>query len=645
MTTNTTPTIELSLRDGKIQFNSKGINPTVRPALLAFLGRNKSDLLTLLAPKDFGGRHLSAKSTQIPAPDPILDDAQPSRTLITNAKDLPMVTQAIDDSRMVAMDLETTGLGPRADKTRLITLATDRGTYLVDCFRVDPSVLWPFLGTDRELIFHNAYFDLAFLAELGFIPTCPVHDTMILAALLAAGTWDKVGLKDCCQRYLGTAIDKTEQAGTWSGPLTQAQLDYAAKDAEVLRQLLDKLRAEIKTAGLESVAAIEQRALRGITWMAGHGVGFDRARWHALADQVKQDIERLTAELDAAAPREPGTLEGCSGWNWSSPQQVSEVLALLGYRVDGTGDDILATINHPIAELLRQHREASKKASTYGRDWVVKHVAEDGRVYPKWRQLGAASGRMSCGEPNMQQLPRDQAYRRCVVAPPGRVLIKADYSQIELRICAKVAGEKAMANAYANGKDLHIQTAALLLGKQESEVTKADRQIAKSANFGLIYGMGAPAYRDYAKTNYGVSSTIEQAQEYRRKFFNAYPGLRNWHSKSGATNNQFIDTRTLTGRRRRGVGRFTEKLNTPVQGTGADGLKIALGLLWERREQCPNAFPVLAVHDELVLEADAGQADQAAAWLKAAMLDGMAPLIDPIPCEVDVKISTTWGGE
>jgi DNA polymerase-1 len=245
----------------------------------------------------------------------------------------------------------------------------------------------------------------------------------------------------------------------------------------------------------------------------------------------------------------------------------------------------------------------------------------------------------------MQQLPRDPAYRCCVVAPPGRILIKADYSQIELRIAAKISGDKAMMAAYREGRDLHRQTAAVLLGKPEAEVTKDDRQIAKSANFGLLYGMGAPGYQSYAKTMYGVSMTLDAAKEYRAKFFQAYPGLVAWHRKAGAGKDQAIDTRTLTGRRRRGITRFTQKLNTPVQGTGGDGIKIAIALLWERRDQCPGAFPVMAVHDEIVIEAEATQADDAAAWLKAAMIDAMAPLIDPIPVEVEVKTARTWGGD
>jgi DNA polymerase-1 len=321
---------------------------------------------------------------------------------------------------------------------------------------------------------------------------------------------------------------------------------------------------------------------------------------------------------------------------------MKALFAALGHAVEDTGDATLAALGHPLARMLREYREATKRTGTYGRAWT-KHISTDGRVYPRWNQTGSEAGRMSCSDPNMQQLPRDKAYRRCVAAPPGRVLVKADYSQIELRIAAKVSGDKALLDAYEKGEDVHTQTARRVLGK--ADVTKEDRQLAKALNFGLLYGMGRERFRENARTEYGLDLSDEKAERYRDAFFRAYPGLRAWHRSVGRTADAAIDTRTLAGRRRLAVARYTEKLNTPVQGTGADGLKLALALLWERRDQAPGAFPVLAVHDEIVVEADEGRADAAAAWLKAAMVDAMAPLIAPVPVEVEVRVARTWAGD
>jgi DNA polymerase-1 len=269
-------------------------------------------------------------------------------------------------------------------------------------------------------------------------------------------------------------------------------------------------------------------------------------------------------------------------------------------------------------------------------------VASDGRVYAHWFQLGAKTGRMASGQPNMQNMPRDPAYRQCFCPGPGRVLVKADYSQIELRIAAKVANETRMIEAYRRGDDLHILTAQRMTGK--TEVTKQERQLAKPVNFGLIYGLGAASLCRKAKTDYDLDLSEDDARRYRRAFFAAYPAIQSWHNQ--IKRRRATETRTLSGRRVlvAADGFFGAKANYIVQGTGADGVKLALALLWERRDQAPGALPVLAVHDEIVVEARADEAEAAAAWLRQAMQDAMVPLLAPVPVEVEVGIAPTWGG-
>jgi DNA polymerase-1 len=547
------------------------------------------------------------------------------------------VLVALDDATTVAVDTETTGLDPRKDRVRLLSLAVptiDGGTfcYLVDCFKPNPSPLWERLA-EKDLILHNAAFDLAFLSRMGFIPAGKVHDTLILAQLLTAGTREPNKLADRALRYLGQSLDKTEQRSDWTGELTAQQVGYAARDVEVLFPLLGALRAKLAEAGLEKTADIERRCLPAVLWLTRNGVAFDKDAWQSQGACAEAEALRLHAELDAVAPSQPDALFG-GGWKWDSPEQVKGAQALLGFTVDDTADETLARIDHPLAALLRQYRAERKKVSTYGKDWL-KHVAEDGRVYPTWRQMGCASGRMSCGSPNMQQLPRGREYRRCVIAPAGRLLLKADYSQIELRIAAKVSGDRALLEAYKRGEDLHTRTARLVL--KVEDVTREHRQLAKALNFRLLYGMGARAFAVYAKAEDGLDLSLEDAERYRAGFVQSYPGLRSWHHRAGQGRDTPIDTRTLAGRRRLAVQRFSEKLNTPVQGTGADGMKLALALLWERRAEAPGAFPVLAVHDEIVIECDTEQSPAVETWLKKAMVEAMAPLITPVPVAVETR--------
>ncbi len=372
------------------------------------------------------------------------------------------------------------------------------------------------------------------------------------------------------------------------------------------------------------------------------GVGFDRAAWDALAHEATDQAAELSRRLDAEAPHRPGCLIQDGAWNWSSPEQIKEAFAAFGVKLKSTDDDALAAVPHPLAALVREYRSANKLASTYGVGWYAKAL-HDGRIYAGWRQIGADSGRMACASPNLQNLPRDVHYRRCFTAPPGRVLVRADFSQIELRIAAKVSGDEAMLAAYGRGDDLHTQTARLILGVEKP--SKEQRQLAKAVNFGLLYGMGVKGFRVYAKSQYGVELTETQAGEYRAAFFRAYPGLARWHARVRSQREK--ESRTLAGRRRVFDDKTpdTQRLNTPIQGTGADGLKQAMALLWERRAECPGAFPVLVVHDEIVVECDADHADTAKAWLTRAMVDGMAPLVAPVPVEVEANVGRTWAGD
>jgi DNA polymerase-1 len=354
--------------------------------------------------------------------------------------------------------------------------------------------------------------------------------------------------------------------------------------------------------------------------------------------QLEHDLAQALGAVD---------LFGMRGIKWSSASQVLGLMRDRGHDVERVDEDVLqrlAAEGEPLAPLLLRYRDATKRSSTYGIAYL-KHVhSRTGRIHARYRQLGSQAGRMSCTDPNLQQVPTDPRYRACFRPQEGRVLVKADYSQIELRLAAEIAGDARLIQAFQRGDDLHTLTARQVLGKTASEVTSSERKAAKAINFGLLYGMGAKTLRAKIAQESGLEVSEAEARAWRDKFFATYRGLRAWHDRYREPYGQetSIDTRTVLGRRRLRVCRFTEKLNSGVQGAGCDGLKAALALLWDRRQQVPGAYPVLAVHDELVVETAEDRMQETEEWLEQCMKEGMQKVLHVVPVEVEVKHGRDW---
>ncbi len=447
-------------------------------------------------------------------------------------------------------------------------------------------------------------------------------------------------LKDIVRRELRLELDKGHQNADWGGRLTDEMLAYAAMDTKILLPLTEILQEKARDAGLERVLDIEQRALPAMAWMAGAGLPFDAQGWQEHLEELGKEKQRLAEELDRLAPDRLGG----GRRNWNSHLQAKEAFTSAGVSLPNTQEKTLRRLDHPLAGALLEYKRVSTVVSNYGPK-LLEFVGEDGRIRADWHQIGAETGRTPCSKPALQQLtPEVKGYVR---APEGRMLVKADYSQIELRIAAKISGDERMLAAYQKDEDIHSLTARSLAAVG---IGKEDRKLAKAVNFGLLYGQGARGLREFARDSYETDITLEEAALYKRRFFETYPGLKAWHDRErrklerGGT-----ETRTLAGRRRKGVTRFTEWVNAPVQGTGADGLKLAQALLWERRGECPGAVPVATVHDEIVVECDESDSEKVEAWLKKAMVDGMDEVLNGaggprVPVEVETRVAKTWAG-
>jgi DNA polymerase-1 len=391
-----------------------------------------------------------------------------------------------------------------------------------------------------------------------------------------------------------------------------------------------------------------------------NGVYIDIDRFFALEKKLLKDQERLDAELQALAPI-----------NWRSTKQVADVLYNQWHlqiieRTDtgapSTAEPVIKRLKgqHPGVATLLEYRTTTKTISSFIEGWK-KFIGADNRMHPTFNIWGTKTGRLSCADPNLQQVPKDKDIRSLVTAPPGWTFIEADLSQIELRIAAMLAREPTMIAIYKEGKiDLHTYTASIISGKSVDEVTKADRSAAKPVNFGLLYGMQAPTLKEYAYVNYEMELTLEDAVEFREKFFQAYSGLLAWHEEQKQEVRTFGCVKTPVGRIRHLPAIYGDRkaqaeaerqaINSPVQSFGSDMCVSAIIQLANTLDPA-EARIVGNVHDAILLEVRNDKVDEVAAKVKAAM---EAPDIIlkkfgvkfPLPIEAEVKISPDgWGTE
>ncbi len=490
----------------------------------------------------------------------------------------------------LGLDIETTGLDPLRDRIRLLQLACRSGRVVVfDLFDLPTSLFLPL--SKARLVAHNAVFEYAFLAAAG-IKLEFLHDSMLMYRTLYG---DTASLRDAAQNVLLLPMDKTEQLSDWSIPkLTEKQLRYAALDAWVTLQLGDALGA-----GRTATYQLAVQALPVVAQCHIDGVPFDWEQHGLLCERWQQDLsaaeEVLQAQLGTINPKSTTQMG-----NWL--QQSLDAATLAGWPRTKTGklqinrDVLMAHSNHPVLGPLARQRTLQKLCSTYGHGYIKHRHPITQRLHPHYRILGAVSGRFGCNNPNIQQLPRGDELRRLVRADPGRMLVCADYSQIELRIAALLSQDPLLLEAYGAGADLHAQTAKALCGDA------THRQLGKSANFGLLYGSGAAGLQAFAKSSYQVVMTLPEAQQHRTRFLRTYVGLQKWQQQTDASASISRKVQTRAGLVRvLDPYRRTEALNIPVQGSAAEVLLTALGRLPHWLSGL-DAKLVLHCHDELLLD-------------------------------------------
>jgi DNA polymerase-1 len=585
--------------------------------------------------------------------------------VIKTEEELRRAVEALSAQAAIGLDTETTELDPYYGRMRLIQLATPAGVHIIDLDAFQNgdlkknSALAPLrnlLSAPRPIkIAHNAKFDAKFIkhslgADLGGI-----FDTLLASQLIGAGDIEeRHGLDTVASRYLNESVDKTERLSNWNFELTEAQLQYAARDAAVMIPLREKLIERIRADSLIGCAQLEFECVMTVADMELTGFYMHKDRWLEQLAIVEKRREQLAEELQEVLAEESsqGTLFGGpqrDDINLDSHQQLTQALERLGIPVpDSTRNWKLQPLaaEYPIIGTLLEYRTVQKALTSYGQNMIELINPTTGRLHADFRQIGAPTGRFSCTNPNIQQVPHAVEYRRCFSGhPQGRKLIIADYSQIELRILAEFSGDRAFINAFKSGADLHKVTAAEVFNVGVDQVTREQRDFAKRLNFGVVYGIGAQRFS--IMTGLGVS----EAENVLRKYFATYRGLDTYLHEAADRAVRERQARTGSGRLVR--FRYDEQdrqqismtkrngKNTPIQGTSADILKRALRLLKDELRGT-NAQIVNIIHDEIVVEADADEAEDVAQKVERAMRVAGEEYVKTVPVKVETEIADEW---
>ena len=594
---------------------------------------------------------LDMEQLNFEASSPVEEPVIPEYRYITKPEDIEEVVRPFLQKEVLGIDLETTGLDPHTSQIRLIQIAAEGlPVLMIDMFEVSREELEPVEGllTGQAVkVFQNGKFDLKFLTKNNFRVNGPFFDTMLASQIIEAGLKSKFSLNFIVERYLGEKLSKEQQRSNWSKKdLSSKQLEYAAKDSYILLKLYKALQAKLEKNELLEAAGLEFDILPAVVEMELTGIYLDRDKMEKLSKKTEQDLkqaeERLRAEL---LPGLEEDMFGAVNINVNSQKQLLSVLKRLGLHLPDTSEETLKEYvdKHPAIQAILDYRKPAKSYDSFSLKKYEPLISSvTGRLHPQYRQLTSA-GRFACSKPNLQQVPRNPEFRECFRAAEGNVICCSDYSQVEMRTAAEIAGDKVMIKAYQEGQDLHKLTASLVTGKNLEEITKEERQMSKALNFGLIYGMGAKGLVVYAKNSYGVEMSEKEAEKFRNRFFKAYKGLNKWHMKT--KRDKAYEVRTLSGRRRRWNKKdefyLTTRLNSPVQGSASDILKKAFTLL-PKALKGTGAKIIGTVHDEILLECPAARVEEAAQILKDTMEAAGRYYLKKVPVISDPEIGKSW---
>ena len=555
----------------------------------------------------------------------------------------------------------------RLEGDELTAKQLDRDTVLA---RLKPILENPKIGKIGQHLKYDAHilshYDIDLVGDIHATPNNWAMDTMLASYVINAAI-TRHGMDDLARHYLQTqTISYEDVAGKGAKQVTFDQVaidiasDYACEDADITYQLFEVFSKTLADDdnNLRLLNELEIPTAEILCQMEANGILIKRSFLNELSKRFDEEIIALEKQAYDIAGEE---------FNLGSPKQLGEMLfeklGVTGGKKTksgqySTGEAILSKIDHPLAEITLEYRGLSKLKNTYTDSLDAVADKDTDRVHTSYHQALTSTGRLSSTDPNLQNIPirtkTGRLIRQAFIAPEGRVLLAADYSQIELRLMAHFSGDANLTRAFNEGLDIHTATAAEVLGKAVDDVTPTERRNAKAINFGLLYGMSA----------FGLAKQLQmsrgEAQDYIDMYFDRYPSVKQYmiDTRASAYERGYIET--ILGRKlytpdinnsNRMVKQAAERaaINAPLQGSAADLIKLAM-IAVDKVLPKEQAKMLLQVHDELVFEVDSDKVDDIAQLITDAMQDvlqdtakGMGWEVDfAVPLLVETGVGENW---
>ena len=601
-------------------------------------------------------------------------------------------TEIIEDicsNREVALDVETCnkkfdgqeyGLDFILGTIRLLQLATKNKVYIFDFLYLDQieiNKLKQIFKEIKVIITHHGQFDTKFCwSSLLPIDDCGIIFDTELAIRLIENPVEKpdighYSLKESSNRYLNIEVDKSEQKSDWSvKQLSENQLRYAALDPIYTKLLYYKLKTILIELYLAVVSKIEFRALPAIASIEYHGIHLNLDIWNKLIPKyeatVKEYETNVLKTLDHVYVQK--TFDDLSLYNINidSPSQLLPKLQQLGLEAESVGKKVLGLLDKvkfPIIYDVIRYKEAKKKLTGFITTLPTHIHPSTNRIHPNYNILGTYTGRTSCNNPNLLNIPRQEEFREAFTGQYGNYIIDADYSSMEPKICAELANVRKLIQAFLEGKEPYVYVASRLystsyehifdLQQTDPKEYKNKRQNGKVSLLGLQYGQSALGLKDYAKSVFYVDLSTDEAYLLRDRFFEEFPEYLPYHQQMYRLAKKQGYLTSYSGRRINGIDQqkncFTIAANCRVQAGNADAMKLALGnMFYELKAKgihpTTNSSIKLigSIYDECLLESEDSYKEEACSILERNLVDAAKQYVKIIPVEAEAFYGESW---